>query len=50
MLKSILIRFLLTIAVLFPITKLSAADTTTVAWSATPGAWESFIMGDTASN
>tara|TARA_B110000444_G_C18835214_1_gene595565 strand:- start:15 stop:1829 length:1815 start_codon:yes stop_codon:yes gene_type:complete len=49
MLKSILIRFSLVLAVMFSITKLSAADTTDVAWDATPGAWESFIMGDTTS-
>ena len=49
MVKSILIRFTFTIAIFLSITKLSAADTTMVAWSATPGAWESFIMGDTAS-
>ena len=50
MLKMILIRFLLTIAVLFPVSKLSAEVITNVPWSATPGEWESFIMGDTASN
>ena len=48
MVKSILIRFTFTIAVFLSITKLTAADTTQIAWSATPGAWESFIMGDTA--
>ena len=49
MVKSILIRFTFTIAVFLSITKLTAADTTQIAWSATPGAWESFIMGDTTS-
>jgi len=48
MVKSILIRFTFTIAIFLSITKLTAADTTQIAWSATPGAWESFIMGDTA--
>ncbi|MBT5641425.1 MAG: T9SS type A sorting domain-containing protein [Rhodobiaceae bacterium] len=48
MLKSILIRFTLCIAVFGSISKLSAADTTLIAHSATPGAWESFIMADTA--
>ena len=47
MVKSILIRFTFTIAIFLSITKLTAADTTQIAWSATPGAWESFIMGDT---
>jgi len=49
MVKSILIRFTFTIAIFLSITKLTAADTTQIAWSATPGAWESFIMGDTTS-
>ena len=49
MIKSILIRFTFTIAIFLSITKLTAADTTQIAWSATPGAWESFIMGDTTS-
>ena len=48
MVKSILIRFTFTIAIFLSITKLTAADTTQIAWSATPGAWESFIMGDTS--
>ena len=49
MIKSILIRFTFIIAIFLSITKLTAADTTQIAWSATPGAWESFIMGDTTS-
>lgn len=47
MLKSISCRFLLSLVVMFSVTKLSAADTTAIAWSQTPGSYESFIMADT---
>ena len=50
MVKSILVRFSFVLALLLSVNKLTAADTTYVAWSQVPGAWESFIMGDTASN
>ena len=48
MLKSILIRFTLCLAVFSSMSKLSASDTLQIAYNQVPGTWESIIMADTA--